>query len=196
MTAPPGPLRSPTPIETSFKSSSSARTTIWNDSVSPRAASRMAALPLAAAALRSTRTSDGKDQTAGFAAAGRAMTSAASPANTVPRPLRPAARSSPDSTRRLLAAPLPTAISWQGGTDGRLPPRIDGSMSDIAGTLTTSRPLARGEFSQQDGRIVPPVPPRPTVPLPLWRTLLQLRRNAIGTWGDPAYELPILSGTF
>ena len=69
-------------------------------------------------------------------------------------------------------------------------------MSDIAGTLTTSRPLARGEFSQQDGRIVPPLPPRPTVPLPLWRTLLQLRRNAIGTWGDPAYELPILSGTF
>ena len=69
-------------------------------------------------------------------------------------------------------------------------------MSDIAATLTTSRALARGEISQQVGRLVPPVPPRPTGPLPLWRTLLQLRRNAIGTWGDPAYELPILSGTF
>ena len=69
-------------------------------------------------------------------------------------------------------------------------------MSDIAATLTTSRALARGEISQQAGRLVPPVPPRPTGPLPLWRTLLQLRRNAIGTWGDPAYELPILSGTF
>ena len=43
---------------------------------------------------------------------------------------------------------------------------------------------------------MPPVPPRPSGPLPLWRTLLQLRRNAIGTWGDPAYELLILSGTF
>lgn len=68
-------------------------------------------------------------------------------------------------------------------------------MSEAAATLTISRPPAGGA-SAAPARVVPPVPPRPTGPLPLWRTLLQLRRNAIGTWGNPAYELPILSGRF
>ncbi|BCX17584.1 MAG: hypothetical protein KatS3mg117_1266 [Geminicoccaceae bacterium] len=34
-----------------------------------------------------------------------------------------------------------------------------------------------------------PRPPRPKplpVPRPQWRTLLQLRRNALSTWGEPA----------
>ena len=69
-------------------------------------------------------------------------------------------------------------------------------MSDIAATLTTSRASRARRILTAGRPLVPPVPPRPTGPLPLWRTLLQLRRNAIGTWGDPAYELPILSGTF
>ncbi|MBW8836155.1 MAG: cytochrome P450 [Burkholderia sp.] len=40
------------------------------------------------------------------------------------------------------------------------------------------------------------MPLRPTAPLPLWRVLLQLRRNAIGTWGEPAYHLDVMSGRF
>jgi cytochrome P450 len=37
---------------------------------------------------------------------------------------------------------------------------------------------------------------RPAGPMPLWRVILQLRRNALGTWGEPAYELDLLSGPF
>ena len=44
---------------------------------------------------------------------------------------------------------------------------------------------------------VVPAAPRPaTEVLPLWRTILQLRRNAISTWGEPAYELEIVSRPF
>jgi cytochrome P450 len=44
-----------------------------------------------------------------------------------------------------------------------------------------------------------PRPPRPRplpVPRPQWRTLLQLRRNALATWGEPAYREPVLAGPF
>lgn len=44
-----------------------------------------------------------------------------------------------------------------------------------------------------------PRPPRPRplpVPRPQWRTLLQLRRNALASWGAPAYEEPVLAGPF
>jgi cytochrome P450 len=44
---------------------------------------------------------------------------------------------------------------------------------------------------------VVPAAPRPaTEVLPLWRMILQLRRNAISTWGEPAYELEIVSRPF
>lgn len=45
----------------------------------------------------------------------------------------------------------------------------------------------------------PLVPPRPRplpVPRPEWRTLLQLRRNALANWGAPAYQEPVLAGPF
>lgn len=45
----------------------------------------------------------------------------------------------------------------------------------------------------------PVSPPRPrplAVPRPQWRTLLQLRRNALASWGAPAYEEPVLAGPF
>ena len=39
--------------------------------------------------------------------------------------------------------------------------------------------------------------PKPaTEVLPLWRTILQLRRNALSTWGEPAYEHDIFSRPF
>jgi len=44
-----------------------------------------------------------------------------------------------------------------------------------------------------------PRPPRPKplpVPRPQWRTLLQLRRNALSTWGEPAYRELVLAGPF
>jgi unspecific monooxygenase len=44
--------------------------------------------------------------------------------------------------------------------------------------------------------IVPPAPKPATEVLPLWRVLMQLRRNAISTWGEPAYELDIVSRPF
>jgi cytochrome P450 len=34
------------------------------------------------------------------------------------------------------------------------------------------------------------------VPRPQWRTLLQLRRNALSTWGEPAYRELVLAGPF
>jgi unspecific monooxygenase len=71
------------------------------------------------------------------------------------------------------------------------------------------QPGARWESAQSDNRVsaaspgaasytrvVPPAPKRPTAPLPLWRLILQLRRNALATWGDPAYELDYFSGKF
>lgn len=48
-------------------------------------------------------------------------------------------------------------------------------------------------------RFAPVEPPRPrpwTGEQPLWRLLLQLRRNALVTWGVPAYELDIVSRPF
>lgn len=45
----------------------------------------------------------------------------------------------------------------------------------------------------------PFVPPRPrpiTKELPLWRLILLLRRNALQTWGEPAYELEVASRPF
>lgn len=44
--------------------------------------------------------------------------------------------------------------------------------------------------------LVPPAPKPATEVLPLWRTILQLRRNALSTWGPPAYELEIVSRPF
>jgi cytochrome P450 len=44
--------------------------------------------------------------------------------------------------------------------------------------------------------VVPPVPKPATEVLPLWRTMLQLRRNALSTWGEPAYEFEIFSRPF
>ena len=44
--------------------------------------------------------------------------------------------------------------------------------------------------------VVPAAPKRATRILPLWRTILQLRRNALATWGDPAYEREIIAGPF
>ncbi|MFZ1427029.1 MAG: cytochrome P450 [Geminicoccaceae bacterium] len=44
--------------------------------------------------------------------------------------------------------------------------------------------------------VVPTAPKPATEVLPLWRTILQLRRNAISTWGLPAYELEIMSRPF
>ena len=45
-------------------------------------------------------------------------------------------------------------------------------------------------------RVDTPRPATPDAVLPLWRTILQLRRNAISTWGLPAYELEIMSRPF
>ena len=44
--------------------------------------------------------------------------------------------------------------------------------------------------------VVPAAPKPATEVLPLWRTILQLQRNAISTWGEPAYELDIFSRPF
>ena len=44
--------------------------------------------------------------------------------------------------------------------------------------------------------IVPAAPRPATQVLPFWRTLLQLRRNALTTWGEPAYEYDIFAGSF
>jgi unspecific monooxygenase len=44
--------------------------------------------------------------------------------------------------------------------------------------------------------VVPPAPKPATEVLPLWRTILQLRRNALTTWGEPAYEHDIFSRPF
>jgi cytochrome P450 len=69
-------------------------------------------------------------------------------------------------------------------------------------TLALGGLHARGENSHPAAapagrpRVVPPVPARPAGPMPLWRLILQLRRNALGTWGEPAYELDLLSGPF
>jgi cytochrome P450 len=69
-------------------------------------------------------------------------------------------------------------------------------------TLALGGLHARGENSHPAAppagrpRVVPPVPARPAGPMPLWRVILQLRRNALGTWGEPAYELDLLSGPF
>ncbi|MCX7629199.1 MAG: cytochrome P450 [Geminicoccaceae bacterium] len=44
-----------------------------------------------------------------------------------------------------------------------------------------------------------PRPPRPRpqpVPRPQWRTLLQLRRNALASWGEPAYRERVIAGPF
>jgi cytochrome P450 len=44
--------------------------------------------------------------------------------------------------------------------------------------------------------VIPPAPRPWDAPRPLWRTLLQLRRNALPTWGPPAYEHELLLGRF
>lgn len=44
-----------------------------------------------------------------------------------------------------------------------------------------------------------PRPPRPRplpVPRPQWRTFLQLRRNALASWGEPAYRELVIAGPF
>lgn len=76
-------------------------------------------------------------------------------------------------------------------------------MAEQALRVADAAPRARGESSRPAGRaaatasrVVPPAPRRPTAPLPLWRLLLQLRRNALATWGDPAYEIDVAAGQF
>ena len=44
--------------------------------------------------------------------------------------------------------------------------------------------------------VVPSAPRPATRALPLWRTLLQIRRNVLTTWGEPAYAEDILAGRF
>lgn len=44
--------------------------------------------------------------------------------------------------------------------------------------------------------VVPPAPRPATKVMPLWRTILQLRRNALLTWGEQAYEYEIFSRPF
>jgi unspecific monooxygenase len=44
--------------------------------------------------------------------------------------------------------------------------------------------------------VIPSAPKPATEVLPLWRTILQLRRNALTTWGEPAYEHDIFSRPF
>ena len=44
--------------------------------------------------------------------------------------------------------------------------------------------------------VVPSAPKPATEVLPLWRTILQLRRNALTTWGEAAYEHDIFSRPF
>lgn len=63
---------------------------------------------------------------------------------------------------------------------------------DLRDTIDRSAPaapLARGP-------VVPPVPKPWDRPRPLWRRMLQLRRNALPTWGPAAYEAWILKGPF
>jgi unspecific monooxygenase len=58
------------------------------------------------------------------------------------------------------------------------------------GTEAAGRPPVLGDV------VVPPAPRPWTRPQPMWRRLLQVRRNALVTWGPPAYELDVLSGPF
>ena len=44
--------------------------------------------------------------------------------------------------------------------------------------------------------VVPSAPKPATEILPLWRTVLQLRRNVLTTWGEPAYEHDIFARPF
>ena len=44
--------------------------------------------------------------------------------------------------------------------------------------------------------VVPPAPKPWSQPQPMWRRMLQVRRNALVTWGPPAYEEDVLSGPF
>jgi unspecific monooxygenase len=65
------------------------------------------------------------------------------------------------------------------------------------GTLAAATPPWAGlAASLARQPVVPPAPKPATEVLPLWRTILQLRRNAISTWGEPAYELEIVSRPF
>lgn len=69
-------------------------------------------------------------------------------------------------------------------------------------TVTADRPTGAapswGALAAALGRepVVPPAPRPATAVLPLWRTLSQLRRNALSTWGEPAYELEIVGRPF
>src|SRR3954452_13279940 len=105
--APSGPARSLTPTVTSRSASAPARTTIWNDSASPRAAARLAVVPLPARSSGATRASDDSTQAVtGLAAAAAgaharaqataAIAAPARPLRTVHRPIT--------STPRLLAS--------------------------------------------------------------------------------------------
>lgn len=44
--------------------------------------------------------------------------------------------------------------------------------------------------------VVPPRPKPIDKPLPLWRLLLQIRRNALVTWGEPAFEVDVVGRPF
>ena len=63
-------------------------------------------------------------------------------------------------------------------------------------TAEPARPWADLTAALARQPIVPAAPRPATEVLPLWRTILQLQRNAISTWGEPAYELDIVSRPF
>ena len=58
--------------------------------------------------------------------------------------------------------------------------------------------MAWGELAAGLARepVVPSAPRPATEILPLWRTVLQLRRNVLTTWGEPAYEHDIFARPF
>ena len=61
-------------------------------------------------------------------------------------------------------------------------------------TLATSWDALAADLARTP--VVPAAPKRATEVLPLWRTMLQLRRNALTTWGEPAYEHDIFLRPF
>lgn len=70
------------------------------------------------------------------------------------------------------------------------------SMAAVAGDAAAPLPFAGLAELLAREPLVPPAPKPATEVLPLWRTMLQLRRNALVTWGEPAYELEIFGRPF
>ena len=194
MTAPPGPLRSPTPIETSFKSSSRR---------GPRSGTiRSRRVPLQAGrrCAHSRGVALDPDER-------RTSRRPGSPPPAGPRQA-PAARSTLRCTRLVL--PLAAAQTALHGSLQRPRPRLsrgragpmaaaDQDRSEHVGHRedTNHLPGSRARRNLTAGR-----PARAARAATADRAAAALAHAAAasrqrhGTWGDPAYELPILSGTF